>query len=92
MIKHNYFFCCIYHLEIDSCIVNTFIFCKLNGLYVCLGSSIALKEPKPIDWEYYKKGIGENLVNVYKQGYESMFLPFSYIIYPLFLNFHCFWT
>ncbi|XP_078176821.1 ATP synthase D chain [Carex rostrata] len=32
-------------------------------------------EPKPIDWEYYKKGIGENLVNVYKQGYESIELP-----------------
>ncbi|KAF3333460.1 ATP synthase subunit d [Carex littledalei] len=32
-------------------------------------------EPKPIDWEYYKKGIGEKLVNVYKQGYESIELP-----------------
>jgi F-type H+-transporting ATPase subunit d len=32
-------------------------------------------EPQPIDWEYYKKGIGEKLVNVYKQGYESIEIP-----------------
>ncbi|RZS15316.1 hypothetical protein BHM03_00047134 [Ensete ventricosum] len=29
------------------------------------------QEPEPIDWEYYRKGIGSRLVDMYKQAYES---------------------
>ncbi|CAA2966999.1 ATP synthase subunit d, mitochondrial [Olea europaea subsp. europaea] len=28
------------------------------------------KEPEPIDWEYYRKGIGSRLVDMYKQAYD----------------------
>ncbi|KAJ6322912.1 hypothetical protein OIU77_012699, partial [Salix suchowensis] len=28
------------------------------------------QEPEPIDWEYYRKGIGTRLVDMYKQAYE----------------------
>ncbi|KAI5399914.1 hypothetical protein KIW84_065019 [Lathyrus oleraceus] len=31
------------------------------------------QEPEPIDWEYYRKGIGPRLVDMYKEAYESMF-------------------
>ncbi|KAG5584800.1 hypothetical protein H5410_045234 [Solanum commersonii] len=30
------------------------------------------KEPEPINWEYYRKGIGSRLVDMYKEAYESM--------------------
>ncbi|XP_039806288.1 ATP synthase subunit d, mitochondrial-like [Panicum virgatum] len=29
------------------------------------------QEPKPIDWEYYRKGIGSKVVDMYKEAYES---------------------
>ncbi|CAK7325531.1 unnamed protein product [Dovyalis caffra] len=32
-------------------------------------------EPEPIDWEYYRKGIGSRLVDMYKQEYESIQIP-----------------
>ncbi|PPD78840.1 hypothetical protein GOBAR_DD24248 [Gossypium barbadense] len=28
------------------------------------------QEPEPIDWEYYRKGIGSRLVDMYKEAYE----------------------
>ncbi|KAL2530001.1 ATP synthase subunit d [Forsythia ovata] len=28
------------------------------------------QEPEPIDWEYYRKGIGSRLVDIYKQAYD----------------------
>ncbi|KAH0979876.1 hypothetical protein GBA52_007053 [Prunus armeniaca] len=31
------------------------------------------QEPEPIDWEYYRKGIGSRLVDMYKEAYDSMF-------------------
>lgn len=31
-----------------------------------------MQEPEPIDWEYYRKGIGSKLVDMYKEAYESM--------------------
>lgn len=34
-----------------------------------------LQEPEPIDWEYYRKGIGSRLVDMYKEAYESNYLP-----------------
>lgn len=33
-----------------------------------------LQEPEPIDWDYYRKGIGPRLVDMYKEHYESMFV------------------
>jgi hypothetical protein len=30
-----------------------------------------LQEPQPIDWEYYRKGIGSKVVDMYKVAYES---------------------
>lgn len=32
-----------------------------------------VQEPEPIDWEYYRRGIGSRLVDMYRQAYESMF-------------------
>ncbi|KAK8635893.1 hypothetical protein V6N13_004606 [Hibiscus sabdariffa] len=32
-------------------------------------------EPGPIDWEYYRKGIGSRLVDIYKKAYESIEIP-----------------
>lgn len=31
-----------------------------------------MQEPEPIDWEYYRKGIGLRLVDMYKEAYDSM--------------------
>lgn len=33
-----------------------------------------MQEPQPIDWEYYRKGIGPKLVDMYKEAYESRIL------------------
>ncbi|CAN6203752.1 unnamed protein product [Urochloa humidicola] len=34
-----------------------------------------LQEPQPIDWEYYRKGIGSKVVDMYKEAYESIEIP-----------------
>lgn len=33
------------------------------------------QEPEPIDWEYYRKGIGPRLVDMYKEAYDSIEIP-----------------
>ncbi|KAF4347018.1 hypothetical protein G4B88_011445 [Cannabis sativa] len=33
------------------------------------------QEPEPIDWEYYRKGIGSRLVDLYKESYDSIEIP-----------------
>ena len=33
------------------------------------------QEPQPIDWEYYRKGIGSKVVDMYKEAYESIEIP-----------------
>ncbi|KAK4761186.1 hypothetical protein SAY87_006079 [Trapa incisa] len=33
------------------------------------------QEPEPIDWEYYRKGIGSRIVDMYKEAYESVEIP-----------------
>ncbi|KAL3325288.1 hypothetical protein AABB24_039067 [Solanum stoloniferum] len=33
------------------------------------------QEPEPINWEYYRKGIGSHLVDMYKEAYESIEIP-----------------
>ncbi|KAF8395229.1 hypothetical protein HHK36_019171 [Tetracentron sinense] len=34
-----------------------------------------MQEPEPIDWEYYRKGIGSRLVDMYKEAYDSVEIP-----------------
>ena len=41
----------------------------------CYKLFISVQEPEPIDWEYYRKGIGPRLVDMYKEAYDSM--PFD---------------
>ncbi|XP_038986386.1 ATP synthase subunit d, mitochondrial-like [Phoenix dactylifera] len=33
------------------------------------------QEPEPIDWEYYRKGIGSRLVDMYKEAYDGIEIP-----------------
>ncbi|KAM7502044.1 hypothetical protein LguiB_000948 [Lonicera macranthoides] len=33
------------------------------------------QEPESIDWEYYRKGIGSCLVEMYKEAYDSVEIP-----------------
>ncbi|KAJ6357866.1 hypothetical protein OIU78_005661, partial [Salix suchowensis] len=40
-----------------------------NEVNAQLGTKFS-QEPEPIDWEYYRKGIGSRLVDMYKQAYE----------------------
>ncbi|WOL14129.1 hypothetical protein Cni_G22909 [Canna indica] len=45
-------------------------------------------EPEPINWDYYRKGIGSHLVDMFKQAYESKFL--SMMTCLLFQTFYCY--
>nr|KJB11970.1 hypothetical protein B456_002G143400 [Gossypium raimondii] len=40
-----------------------------------LQTKFSQQEPEPIDWEYYRKGIGSRLVDMYKEAYESVEIP-----------------
>ncbi|CAN6470891.1 unnamed protein product [Victoria cruziana] len=33
------------------------------------------QEPEPINWDYYRKGIGSRLVDMYKEAFESIEIP-----------------
>ncbi|KQK16442.1 ATP synthase subunit d, mitochondrial [Brachypodium distachyon] len=33
------------------------------------------QEPKPIDWDMYRKGIGSKVVDMYKEAYDSIEIP-----------------
>lgn len=33
------------------------------------------QEPEPVDWEYYRKGVGSRLVDMYKQAYDEIQIP-----------------
>ncbi|XP_020572444.1 ATP synthase subunit d, mitochondrial [Phalaenopsis equestris] len=33
------------------------------------------QEPEPIDWDYYRKGIGPRVVDMYKEAYDSVEIP-----------------
>lgn len=33
------------------------------------------QEPQPIDWEFYRKGIGSRLVDMYKEAHDSIKIP-----------------
>jgi hypothetical protein len=34
---------------------------------------LLIQEPEPIDWDYYRKGIGAGIVDKYKEAYDSKF-------------------
>ena len=39
-----------------------------------------MQEPEPVDWEYYRNGIGSRLVDMYKEAYDSNLFFFFYMI------------
>ncbi|KAK8546182.1 hypothetical protein V6N13_067409 [Hibiscus sabdariffa] len=53
-------------------------FANLRRTFDDVNSTLQTKfsqEPEPIDWEYYRKGIGSRLVDMYKEAYESIEIP-----------------
>ncbi|GMP89058.1 hypothetical protein CsSME_00040788 [Camellia sinensis var. sinensis] len=53
-------------------------FATLRRAFDEVNTSLTTKfsqEPEPIDWEYYRKGIGSRLVDMYKEAYESVEVP-----------------
>ncbi|XP_043701739.1 ATP synthase subunit d, mitochondrial [Telopea speciosissima] len=53
-------------------------FSNLRRTFEEVNSTLQTKfsqEPEPIDWEYYRKGIGFRLVDMYKQAYDSIEIP-----------------
>ncbi|XP_022974559.1 ATP synthase subunit d, mitochondrial-like [Cucurbita maxima] len=53
-------------------------FSSLRRAFEEVNSALQTKfsqEPEPIDWEYYRKGIGPRLVNIYKEAYDSVEIP-----------------
>ena len=55
-------------LHIPQMLLNPRSMCFLSCVCVLL-----LQEPQPIDWEYYRKGIGSKVVDMYKEAYESKY-------------------
>jgi len=55
-------------LHIPQMLLNPRSMCFLS--FVCV---LFLQEPQPIDWEYYRKGIGSKVVDMYKEAYESKY-------------------
>lgn len=57
------------------------LFSTKSFLFLCIGLCglmflYVLKEPEPIDWDFYRKGIGSGVVDMYKEAYDSMFYSF----------------
>ncbi|XP_023514325.1 ATP synthase subunit d, mitochondrial-like [Cucurbita pepo subsp. pepo] len=53
-------------------------FSNLRRAFEEVNSALQTKfsqEPEPIDWEYYRKGIGPRLVDMYKEAYDSIEIP-----------------
>ncbi|OAY45914.1 ATP synthase subunit d, mitochondrial [Manihot esculenta] len=53
-------------------------FSSLRRAFDEINSTLQTKfsqEPEPIDWEYYRKGIGSRLVDMYKEAYDSVEIP-----------------
>uniref|UniRef100_A0A2P2KAW0 ATP synthase subunit d, mitochondrial n=1 Tax=Rhizophora mucronata TaxID=61149 RepID=A0A2P2KAW0_RHIMU len=53
-------------------------FASLRRAFDDVNSQLQTKfsqEPEPIDWEYYRKGIGSKLVDMYKEAYDSIEIP-----------------
>ncbi|XP_047312327.1 ATP synthase subunit d, mitochondrial-like [Impatiens glandulifera] len=53
-------------------------FANLRRAFDEVNTSLQTKfsqEPEPVDWEYYRKGIGSRLVDMYKEAYDSIEIP-----------------
>ncbi|XP_042506532.1 ATP synthase subunit d, mitochondrial [Macadamia integrifolia] len=53
-------------------------FANLRRTFEEVNSTLQTKfsqEPEPVNWEYYRKGIGSRLVDMYKQAYDSIEIP-----------------
>ncbi|KAK7310644.1 hypothetical protein RJT34_08267 [Clitoria ternatea] len=53
-------------------------FANLRRAFDDVNSQLQTKfsqEPETIDWDYYRKGIGTRLVDMYKEHYESIEIP-----------------
>ncbi|CAI0548588.1 unnamed protein product [Linum tenue] len=53
-------------------------FANLRRAFDDVNSQLQTKfsqEPEPVDWEYYRKGIGSRLVDMYKEAYDSIEIP-----------------
>ncbi|KAK7343836.1 hypothetical protein VNO77_12889 [Canavalia gladiata] len=53
-------------------------FANLRRAFDDVNSQLETKfsqEPEPIDWDYYRQGIGTRLVDMYKEHYESIQIP-----------------
>ncbi|XP_043697913.1 ATP synthase subunit d, mitochondrial-like [Telopea speciosissima] len=53
-------------------------FANLRRTFEEVNSTLQTKfsqEPEPVDWEYYRKGIGSGLVDMYKKAYDSIEIP-----------------
>nr|GEU29734.1 ATP synthase subunit d, mitochondrial [Tanacetum cinerariifolium] len=53
-------------------------FSSLRRAFEEVNSTLQTKfsqEPEPIDWEYYKKGLGSRIVDSYKEYYDSVEIP-----------------
>ncbi|KAI3743528.1 hypothetical protein L1987_61238 [Smallanthus sonchifolius] len=53
-------------------------FSSLRRAFEEVNSTLETKfsqEPEPIDWEYYRKGLGSRIVDSYKELYESVEIP-----------------
>ncbi|KAI3826107.1 hypothetical protein L1987_00150 [Smallanthus sonchifolius] len=53
-------------------------FSSLRRAFEEVNSTLQTKfsqEPEPIDWEYYRKGLGSRIVDSYKELYESVEIP-----------------
>ena len=57
---------------LETCIIPSGMSSDLRDVFVML-----LQEPQPIDWEYYRKGIGAKVVDMYKEAYDSMCFLYS---------------
>lgn len=58
-------------LWLNCCLISFFFTFGTPFGFGCDIGIYFMQEPEPIDWEYYRKGIGSRLVDMYKEAYES---------------------
>ncbi|KAE8786111.1 ATP synthase subunit d, mitochondrial [Hordeum vulgare] len=50
-------------------------FANLRRTFEDVNHQLQTKFSQPIDWEYYRKGIGSKVVYMYKEAYDSIEIP-----------------
>ncbi|KAL9270955.1 Small ribosomal subunit protein uS10m-like protein [Drosera capensis] len=48
---------------------------KLADLRCFFEESKTTLEPKPLDWDYYRQGVGNKIVDMCKEAYDTMLIP-----------------